>query len=120
LGKIYDLRWMIFDLETCVALPRRSEIKNHTSSTNWRGVPVLPRSHRVLEAPLRRLAPAARNHRRKRSGGFCASCAQLSISGHSNPDGMQLNEEPRHTRRLGPQAALRKTSTSRIPAPQGK
>ena len=27
--------------------------------TRWRGVPVLPRSRRVLEAPLRMLAPAA-------------------------------------------------------------
>ena len=24
----------------------------------WHGVPVLPRSHRVLETPLRKLAPA--------------------------------------------------------------
>jgi hypothetical protein len=27
--------------------------------TRWHGVPVLPRSRRVLEAPLRSLAPAA-------------------------------------------------------------
>jgi hypothetical protein len=53
---------MIFDLVTRVAWPRhrtKSKIAHHKSSMNWHGVPVLPRSHRVLEAPLRKLAPAA-------------------------------------------------------------
>lgn len=59
MGNQQGLGFHSFLLPPCASQGRTQAKSEIVIDGNWHGVPVLPRSHRVLEAPLRRLAPAA-------------------------------------------------------------